>query len=147
MNTITLIGKVSRAPEEKTSTSGKTFTVFSVEDKNDFDKYPSYAKVMVFGMLRDKISDVVEGALVCVIGKAKAEGYMGTRGQSAGKAKAVLSVTAREISVLAVFQSVPQPNAGNEPAPTEGAPASSSSSSSAGQPAEQPPVQEEDVPF
>ena len=128
MNTITLVGSVSRPPEDVITPNGKTFSVFSVEDKNDFDKYPSYAKVLVFGSMRDKLQQVVKDALVCVVGKAKAEGYLGKRDS---KPKASLSIVANSITVLAVFNApeeqqqapvvqggAPQPT-GN-PAPTDG---------------------------
>ena len=126
MNSIVVIGKVSRAPQA-VNANAKSFSVFTVEDTNAFKKYPDYVKVLCFGKLQEQIG-FGEGSIVAVTGRAQCEGYLGKKDN---KPKAALSVVARDIEIIACVAAVPAEDTG---APTVDA-------------SDVPPVEPDSVPF
>lgn len=98
MNRIVLIGNVCADPEERTTTSGKTVTNFTVavsrkadKDKTDFFRCAAWGKTgEVCGQYLGK------GKKVCVIGEVSARAYTDKQGE----AKASLEVFVTEVEFL-----------------------------------------------
>ncbi len=61
VNSVTLLGKIARAPELKTITSGRKLSVFSLQTQND-DKYSSaeFHNIVAW----DELSDLAQSCLL-----------------------------------------------------------------------------------
>lgn len=102
MNTLTLVGTVTTAPEEIPPTEkAKGFTVFNVESPNPFKpEYPDRTKVKCYGKTAEGLTCTV-GNLVAVVGKASSEGWIN---KETKKASSCVVCIANSVETLTAFE-------------------------------------------
>jgi len=77
VNSVTLLGKIARAPEFKNITSGRKLTVFSLQTQND-DKYSSseFHNIVAWDELSDIAQSCTVSKLVYIEGVIKTRNFI-----------------------------------------------------------------------
>ncbi|NCO10800.1 single-stranded DNA-binding protein [Candidatus Saccharibacteria bacterium] len=124
MNQVILMGRLTRDPEQRTTTTGKTIASFSIAvDRGGQDDAADFFDVTAWEKLGDLVVQyLAKGRRVLVQGRLRQDSW---DDKETGKKRSRVEVTATDVT----FLDGPNSNEGGSSAPTSSAPQKSSSNS------------------
>jgi single-strand DNA-binding protein len=120
INQVILLGRLTRDPEQRTTTTGKTIASFSIAvDRAGQDDGADFFDVTAWEKLGDLVVQyLAKGRRVLVQGRLRQDSW---DDKETGKKRSRIEVTATDVT----FLDGPGDNAGSDSAPRSGAPSSS----------------------